>query len=158
MPCCATSCTLQSLLQQPQLDFTINLAILSTDNKLLFHNFTLFSIKYTTFFQFFISWLSDQLQSILPGLVSGYWIYNCMDSFICLAREDWQDTANYLGFFSMGAAIDVYPRYNMSLAALFWEFLNYRMSVWRHLPFCHLGSCWVLIQHTAPLLFLDWKL
>lgn len=37
--------------------------------------------------------------------------------------------ADYL-FFSTGAALDVYPSYNMTLAGLFWESLNYKMSVW----------------------------
>lgn len=52
-----------------------------------------------------------------------------MDSFICLAWEDWQDTAECL-VFSMGAAIEVYPSYNVTSARLFWESLNYKMSAW----------------------------
>lgn len=61
--------------------------------------------------------------------------------------------ADYL-FFSRGAALDVYPSYNMTLAGLFWESLNYKMSVWDISLFFQLGSCWVLVHCTAPSLFL----
>lgn len=65
-----------------------------------------------------------------------------MDSFICLVWEDWQDTAIQLVTFSFFFFSWVqHLSSNMTSAGLFWESLNYKMSVWDIRLFFWLRNC-----------------